>query len=40
MLNEAKLLEEAEKGLFGMTNRIMKVIHLSHQKELILLEKN
>ena len=39
MLNEAKLLKETEKDLFGMAYRIMKAIHWSHQKELILLEK-
>ena len=39
MLNEAKLHEETEKKLFGMTYRIMKASHWSHQKGLILLEK-
>ena len=39
MSNEAKLLEETEAKLFGMTYRTMKVTHWSRQKELSLLEE-
>ena len=39
MLNEARLLEETEEKLFGMTYRITKSADWGKQKELIILKR-
>ena len=39
MLNEARLLEETEEKLFGMTYRITKSANWGKQKELIILKR-